>query len=147
MSNNKLTKAQQAAEPKKRKKVTVEEDSPKKREKIVAPLKLGPTALTKGDAAFPLRYAVAVVCAVVLLIFLSVLFTKDGLILQWFVSVFSGLFGRDVYYISIPALCILIWIQLASRGQKVRGRSFCVVAFAVPSVIEWNISTDILFSW
>ena len=129
LSDKKLTKAQKAAEPKKRKRVTVEEDTPKKQEKIPAVLKKHSNALTKGDAAFPLRYAVAWACAIVLLIFASVLFTEDGVILQWLVSVVTGLFGRKFYYISIPALCILIWIQVFSRGQKVRARSFCMVHF------------------
>ena len=129
LANNKLTKAQQAAEPKKRKKVTVEEDPPKKQEKKPALPKKSPSLMTKGDAAFPLRYAVAGFCAVLLLIYVSVLFSDEGLLLQWLVSLVSGLFGRNVYYISIPALCVLIWIQLASRGQRVRGRSFCMIFF------------------
>ena len=138
MSDKKLTKAQQAAESKKRKKLTVEEDSPSGRRAAKseppAPAekkKPDPRSVLRGDAAFPLRYAFAVFCGLLLLIYISVLFTDDGLLLQWFVSFVSGLFGRNVYYISIPALIYLIWIQLASRNQLVRGRSFSIVAFVL----------------
>ena len=135
LADNKLTKAQQAAGQKKRKKLTVEESSPKSREKATLPPpkeeKRDPRAILRGDAAFPLRYAFAAFCALLLLIFISVLFTKDGLILQWFVSLVTGLFGRNFYYISIPTLIYLIYIQLFSRNQRVRGRSFSMVAFAL----------------
>ena len=134
MADNKLTKAQQAAEPKKRKKVTVEEQPAKGGKLAPAPKKeekKDPRAALKGDAAFPLRYAVAVACGVLLLIFASVFFTGEGLILQWFVSLISGLFGRNVYIISMPALVYLIWIQLSSRNQRVRGRSFSIVGFVL----------------
>jgi len=140
MADKKLTKAQQAAGPKKRKRV-VEEDTPKKLSKLPNPLVKTPSALTKGDAAFPLRYAFAGVCTVLLLIFVSVLLTKDGLLLQWFVALICGLFGRDVHYISIPALCYLIWLQLGSRGQPVRKRSFCVVA----AVLLYGCMAHLLF--
>ena len=136
MADNKLTKAQQAAEPKKHKKVTVEEQPRKGLRAGKSALRLkkeemkkDPRSALRGDAAFPLRYAFAGVCALLLLIFVSVLFTDDGVILQWFVSVVSGLFGRNVYYVSIPALCYLIYIQLSSRNQLVRGRSFSIVGF------------------
>ncbi len=137
MADNKLTKAQQAALSKKRKKVTVEEQSAKapSTEKSSAlkqnPAKTSPRPLLPGDAAFPLRYTFAAVCGLLLLIFVSVFFSDGGLILQWVVSVFTGLFGRNVYYISIPALIYLIWVQLHSRNQRVRARSFSIVGFVL----------------
>ena len=94
MADNKLTKAQQAAEPKKHKHVTVEEQPRKGLRAGKSALRLkkeemkkDPRSVLRGDAAFPLRYAFAGVCALLLLIFVSVLFTDDGVILQWFVSV------------------------------------------------------------
>ncbi len=131
MSDKKMTKAQQAAVPKKRKRMTVEEDAPKKPAKTPTATKMTPSALTKGDAAFPLRYAFAAVCGLILLIFVSVLVNDDGLLLQWFVALICGLFGKKVYYISIPALIYLIWLQLGSRGQPVRKRTFCAVGFVL----------------
>ncbi len=138
MADNKLTKAQQAAGPKKRKKMTVEEHPPKSRRSAKAGLpatqveqKKGPRAVLRGNAAFPLRYFFAAICALLLLIFISVLFTDDGLILQWFVCAVSGLFGRNVYYISIPVLMYMIWLQLFSRNQRVRGRTFSMAAFVL----------------
>ena len=134
MADNKLTKAQQAAEPKKRKKVTVEEDTPKASKAASAGKKADkkdPRSVLKGDAAFPLRYAFAGFCALLLLIFVSVFFTGEGVILKWFVDLVSGVFGRNVYYISMPALAYLIWIQLASKNQKVRGRSFSIMGFVL----------------
>ena len=137
MADNKPTKAQQAAEPKKKKKLTVSEDSPKGGKAArseAAPkkeAKKDPRSVLKGDAAFPLRYAFAVFCALLLLIFASVFFTGEGLILKWFVDFVSGLFGRNVYYISMPALACLIWVQIFSRNQKVRGRSFSIVGFVL----------------
>ena len=69
MSIKKLTKAQQVAEPKKRKKLTVEENDPKaakKAEKDAVPQKKTAVSLTKRrDAAFPLRYAFAAGCSIV----------------------------------------------------------------------------------
>ena len=107
--SEKLTKAQQAAEPKKRRKLTVEEDAPKGRKlgKSLIPVPKkdkakDPRTALRGDAAFPLRYAFAAFCGLLLLIYISVLFTSDGVLLQWLVSFVSGLFGRKVYYISIP---------------------------------------------
>ena len=140
MADNKLTKAQQAAEPKKRKRMTVEESPPKGRRgakyALNAPAEekkeqKDPRSVLRGDAAFPLRYAFAAFCGLLLLVFISVLFTDDGLILKLFVDLICGLFGRNVYYISIPALIYLIWLQLASRNQLVRGRSFSIVAFVL----------------
>ena len=137
MADNKMTRAQQAADPKKRKRVTVEEAPAKSRRsgKRELPVpkeeKKDPRSVLRGEAAFPLRYAFAAFCGLLLLIFISVLFTDDGLILQWFVSVVSGLFGRNVYYLSIPALIYLIWIQLSSRSRRVRGRSFSITAFVL----------------
>ena len=69
LADNKLTKAQQAAGQKKRRKLTVEESSPKSRhaEKSALPelkeVKRDPRAILRGDAAFPLRYAFAAFCA------------------------------------------------------------------------------------
>ena len=133
MADKKMTRAQQAAAPRTRKKVTVEEDTPRNRRAAdAAPReKKDPRAVLRGDAAFPLRYAFAVFCGLLLLIFVSVLFTNDGLVLQWVVSFVSGIFGRNVYYISIPALMYLIWIQLSSRNQRVRRRSFSIVGFVL----------------
>ena len=104
MADKKLTRAQQAAEHKKRKKVTVVEDAPKGRraakdaDEAPKTEKRDPRAVLRGDAVFPLRYAFAGFCGLLLLIFLSVLFTNDGLVLQWIVSFVSGMFGRNVYY-------------------------------------------------
>ena len=133
--SDKLTKAQQAAEPKKRKKMTVEEDAPKElsTQRSVAAIKKEMAAKKgpglRGDATFPLRYAIAVLCAVVLLVFVSVLLSDEGVVLQVVVNVFCGLFGRNVYYISMFALCYLICILLLSKGKPVRGRSGSIVAF------------------
>ena len=135
MADNKKNKA---AGSKSRKKMTVEEQPPKGLTKTKSgnparseAAKSVPRALLPGNAAFPLRYAFAVFCGILLLIFISVFFSDEGLILQWVVSVFSGLFGRYVYYISIPVLIYLIWIQLSSRGHRVRGRSFCMMGFSL----------------
>ena len=132
MADNKKTKAQQAAAPRGRRKVTVEEQSsghnlPANPE----PVKPDPRALLPGDAAFPLRYLFAGICGVILLIFISTFFSDEGLVLQWVVNGFCGLFGRNTYYISIPVLIYLIWIQLSSRNQLVRGRSFSMIGFAL----------------
>ena len=129
--SDKLTKAQKA-ESKKKKKLTVEEDSAPTRS--IAAIKKemvekNPRSVLKGNAAFPLRYAVAAVCALVLLVFVSVLLSDEGLVLQWIVSGLTGLFGRNFYYISIPALIYTIFILLFSRNQKVRGRVFCIAVF------------------
>ncbi len=129
---DKLTKAQQAAEPKKKKKMTVEEDSDSPRSIASIKKEMAANAAPKGfkgNAAFPLRYAVAAACAIVLLIFVSVLFSDEGLVLQWIVSLITGLFGRNFYYISIPALIYLICVLLGSKGKPVRGRTFCIIAF------------------
>ena len=138
MADNKKTKAQQAAAPRSRKKVTVEEQPPKALARTRSNLpakpevaKPDPRAKLPGDAAFPLRYAFAGFCGILLLVFVSVFFSDEGLILQWAVSFFSGLFGRNVYYISIPVLIYLIWIQLSSRNQLVRARSFSMIGFSL----------------
>ena len=135
MSIKKLTKAQQVAEPKKRKKLTVEENDPKaakKAEKDAAPQKKTAVSLTKRrDAAFPLRYAFAAGCGIVLLVFLSVFLNDGGLVPHFIVSVFTGLFGQKAFYISLPTLVFLIWLQLGSTGKRVRGRSFAAIAFVL----------------
>ena len=129
--SDKLTKAQQAAEPKKRRRMTVEEDSPTRslasvKKEMAAK---NPPKGFKGNAAFPLRYAVAAVCAMVLLIFISVLFSNEGMVLQWIVGGIKGLFGQYFYYISMPALIYLIFMLLTSKGKKVRGRFFSILGF------------------
>ena len=85
--------------------------------------------MVQMDPDFPLRYLFAGLCAVLLLIFACVFFADGGLILRWIVDVFTGLFGRNVYLITMPALLCLIWIQLASRNQRVRKRSVCMMVF------------------
>ena len=129
--SEKLTKAQKA-ESKKKKKLTVEEDSTPTRS--IASIKKemaekNPRSVLKGNAAFPLRYAVAGVCALVLLIFVSVLLSDEGLVLQWIVSGITGIFGRNFYYISIPALIYTIFVLLFSRNERVRGRCFSIAFF------------------
>ena len=129
--SDKLTKAQKA-ESKKKKKLTVEEDSAPTRS--IASIKKemkekNPRSVLKGNAAFPLRYAVAAMCALVLLVFVSVLFSDEGLVLQWIVSGITGLFGRNFYYISMPALVYTIFVLLTSRNQLVRGRCFSIASF------------------
>ncbi len=81
------------------------------------------------DPEIPLRYFFAGLCAALLLIFGCVYFADGGVILQWIVTVFTGLFGRNVYLVSMPALVYLIWIQFASRNQKVRKRTGCIMLF------------------
>ena len=81
------------------------------------------------EREIPLRYIFAGFCAAMLLIFGCVFFADGGLILQWLVTVFTGLFGRNVYLISMPAMVYLIWIQLSSRNQRVRKRSVCIMLF------------------
>ena len=133
--NKKRTKSAAAGS---RKKLTVEEQPPKTRGKA----KTGSSA--RSDAAkrplrspnpvspaFPLRYLFAILCGILLLIFICALFSEEGLILQWVAGCFCGLFGRSVYYISIPVLFYLIWIQLGSRCKPVRARSFCMIGFSV----------------
>ena len=78
---------------------------------------------------FPLRYVFAGFSAVLLMIFACVYFADGGFILQWIVGIFMGLFGRNVYLISMPALLCLIVLQLASRNQRVRKRSVCLMLF------------------
>ena len=97
-----------------------------------APVKVEP-AITRRvvriEREIPLRYVFAILCAVMLLVFCCVHFADGGIILQWMVGVFTGLFGRSVYLITMPALVVLIWIQLASRNQRVRMRSICIMLF------------------
>ena len=101
-----------------------------------APAKAAPAAATAApklrvqmNPDFPLRYLFAGFCAVMLLIFGCVYFADGGIILKWMVAIFTGLFGRSVYLISMPALLYLIWIQLASRNKRVRKRSVCIMFF------------------
>ena len=81
------------------------------------------------DPEMPLRYLFAFLCAALLFVFCCVFFADGGVILQWFVTVFTGLYGRNVYLVSMPALVYLIWIQLASRNQRVRKRTLCTMLF------------------
>ena len=127
---DKPTKAQKAANSKK--KLTVEEVSTSSRSIVSVKKEMAqndPRFLLRGNALFPLRYAVAGFCALVLLIFVSVLFSDEGVVLQWIVSGISGLFGRNFYYISIPALIYTIFMLLFSRNQLVRGRFFSILWF------------------
>ena len=83
-----------------------------------APAKVEP-AITRRVVRFerevPLRYIFAGLCAVMLLVFCCVHFADGGIILQWMVGVFTGLFGRNVYLVSMPALVVLIWNYLARK--------------------------------
>ena len=116
----KPTKAEQAADKASGKPAAKQKAAP------AAPPAKPPVKLTPD---FPIRYLVAIVCAVLLLIFLCVLLSGEGVVLQWIVNFFCGLFGRNLYYMSIPAMLCIIWIQLASRNQRVRMRTFCICAF------------------
>ena len=101
-------------------------------EKTPAKTPAKPVPITRKpllDPDIPLRYVFAFFCAVILVIFVCVLFADGGVVTQWLVSLFTGLFGRNVYLLSMPAMLCLIWIQLASRNQPVRKRSFCIMLF------------------
>ena len=83
------------------------------------------------EPEIPLRYIFAGICAVLLMVFICVYFADGGFILQWVVGVYTGLLGRNVYLLTMPALLCLIWIQLASRNQRVRKRTVCLIFFVL----------------
>ena len=122
-----LTKAAKVAGKNGTKAATVPAKAPEK-----TPAKVQPAikrTVVPMDPDVPLRYLFAGLCAALLLVFGCVFFADGGVILQWIVTVFTGLFGRNVYLLSMPALVYLIWIQLASRNQKVRKRTACIMLF------------------
>ncbi len=136
----KKTKAEQVAASKKVRKIGGTEP-PKKGAKAAAEpekkaqksprlrvLEFDPKAGIRGDSAIPLRYVAAAICALVLMIFTFAFFTGEGVLLTLAVNVFSGLFGRWCYYLSMPVLAIMIVLLLMSKGKRVRGRTFCLMA-------------------
>ncbi len=131
MAEKKLTKAQQAAEPKSRRSKTTVEVVPAKEppaEKPARARKLqvfenDPRAGIAREAAFPLRYVAAVITGVILLAFVSVLLTGEGAVLKFLVDVFCGLFGRKCYYMSMVTMAVLLVILVFSTGKRVRGRT------------------------
>ena len=115
-----------------------------------APQKAEPAikrTVVRFEREVPLRYLFAGFCAAMLFVFACVFFADGGLILQWLVTFFTGLFGRNVYLVTMPALVVLIWIQLASRNQRVRMRSICIMLFlflfgCLSHLIAGNVTSE-----
>ena len=83
----------------------------------------------KDPINLPLRVIVAIVCAVLFVVFLMIFMRQQGVLLSLIRVVIQGLIGTAGFYVSIPALLYLVVILGFSGERPVVMRSVCLLLF------------------
>ena len=68
---------------------------------------------------------------ILFVLFLVMLFTHNGYVINWIYHVVIGLIGYTGYYFAIPALLYLFIIHAISGKRPVKMRTICVVSFVL----------------
>ena len=79
----------------------------------------------------PLRYTCAALCLILFVLFLVILLNSEGAVTKLFYDGILAIFGHVAYYVSIPALLYLFFIQAFSGKRPVLMRSICLGSFVV----------------
>ena len=79
----------------------------------------------------PARVFSAGIILVLFITFLVMLFTHNGVVINWIYNFVLGMIGYTAYYFSIPALLYLFIIHAFSGKRPVVMRTFCVISFTL----------------
>ncbi len=79
----------------------------------------------------PDRLINAIVAAAMFILFLVIFLNPDGALINLFYKFFLGLVGKVSFYVSIPALLYLFFIQAFSGTRPVVMRSWCLLALVL----------------
>ena len=79
----------------------------------------------------PPRFFSAAAFLVLFVLFLTMLFTHEGVWINWFYNFILGMIGYVGFYISIPALLYLFIIHAFSAKRPVIMRTICLISFVL----------------
>ena len=79
----------------------------------------------------PVRVFSAGTLLILFVLFLVMLFTHNGYIINWIYNCVIGLIGYTGYYFAIPALLYLFIIHAFSGKRPVKMRTICVISFVL----------------
>ncbi len=79
----------------------------------------------------PKRLINSIVAAALFVLFLAIFMNPDGTLIKLVYQLFLGLFGSVTFYISIPSLLYLFFIQAFSGKRPIVMRSVCLMAFVL----------------
>ena len=128
-ANHNKTQAQKAVTDAKKK--SDKTPSPKKQEPSKKAAGKSPVVNTEVKETLPVNYLVAIICAILFLVFLVAAIKPEGWLLEAVKAVVLGLIGQVGFYFSIPALLYMVVIQGFRSKTNVRMRSICLIAFVV----------------
>ncbi len=81
----------------------------------------------------PNRLINAIVAAALFVLFLVIFLNPDGALIELFYKFLLGVVGKISFYVSIPALLYLFFVQAFSGTRPVVMRSWCILAFVLIS--------------
>ena len=106
--------------------------TPKKPEHKAQEKKMDQKPQKKQDGFYiPARVFSAGAILILFITFLVMLFTHNGVVINWVYNFVINLIGYTAYYFSIPALLYLFIIHAFSGKRPVIMRTFCVVCFVL----------------
>ena len=79
----------------------------------------------------PPRFFSAAIMLVLFVLFLVMLFTHDGKIVNWIYNGILGMIGYIGFYFAIPALLYLFVVHAFSAKRPVKMRTICVISFVL----------------
>ncbi len=85
----------------------------------------------KEKTRLPKRLINSIVAAALFVLFLAIFMNPDGTLIKLVYQLFLGLFGSVTFYVSIPSLLYLFFIQAFSGKRPIVMRSVCLVAFVL----------------
>ncbi len=85
----------------------------------------------KEKTKLPKRLISSVVSLALFVLFLVTFINRDGVLVKLLYQLLLGLFGSVTFYISIPSLLYLFFIQAFSGKRPVIMRSVCLMAFVL----------------
>ena len=131
------SQAEKAAAQKKRSASTATKNKKKSNPKAAASKTASTKTLPKKTekkvegTRIPLRFFSASIFLALFVLFLTMLFTHDGVWINWFYNFVLGMIGYVGFYISIPALLYLFIIHAFSAKRPVIMRTICLVSFVL----------------
>ena len=93
-------------------------------------------SVAKGNSVpaatqIPVRLVTSCVCLALFLLFLVMFLNPEGALVVFLMKIIQGLVGKASFYIAIPALLYLFFIQAFSGKRPVIMRSVCVISFVL----------------
>ena len=152
---NRPSQAEKAATKKKRstsaaaKKKSNTKSAPKKSEAVKSASQKQPEKRVEGTG-IPIRFFSASAFLAMFVLFLTMLFTHEGVWINWFYNFVLGMIGYAGFYISIPALLYLFIIHAFSAKRPVIMRTICLISFVLLSgsishlILDYQVSGSLI---